>query len=349
MSLKDKKGRDDICGIILVNKPQNWTSHDCVAVVRRKIGVRRVGHTGTLDPMATGVLPVCIGTAARITEYLDLDFKTYRCEMKFGITTDTEDIWGEVLTRSDDFRQLTEEKIRDVVEGFRGEISQIPPKYSALKVNGRKLYEYARAGQEVEIKPRKVYIRSIEIDEFLDDGIAFTVECSKGTYVRTICRDIGEALGCGGVMTALERVSSGAFRIEDAVSMDRIKEMTEDELAEIMYSPDYPLVHFGKITLSDTAGRAFANGTRIPVRDGRLYVSEKKRSFIPPEKRTDEREYRYVRKEREDMASSIDLPSGHDEMYNIYCRGEFLGVGKIRDGFLKSDKVFNVRMQNEII
>ena len=181
---------DNINGVVVVNKPQNWTSHDCVAVVRRVIGVKRVGHTGTLDPMATGVLPVCVGTAARINEYLDYDTKTYDCVMKLGIITDTLDIWGEVLEERP-VPDMDEAVIAETIMGFTGEISQIPPKYSALKVAGKKLYEYARAGQEVEIKPRKINIKHISVNniDLENKEISFTVECSKGTYIKKpVCR-----------------------------------------------------------------------------------------------------------------------------------------------------------------
>lgn len=298
-------------GIIVVNKPQNWTSHDCVAVMRRATGVKRIGHTGTLDPMATGVLPVCIGTSARIMEYLDLDWKTYRCTMKLGITTDTEDIWGEVLTEADP-SNVTEEQIREVFEGFTGEIEQIPPKYSALKVNGKKLYEYARAGQEVEIKSRKITIDSIEIEEIKGDEITFTVVCSKGTYVRTICKDIGDKLGCGAAMSALTRIASGVFKIEEAVDIEDVKKMSPEEIQAKLYATDYPLVHFGKIQMDNVQARDFVNGKRM------------KRNNL-----------------------NIVDESRHEEMYNVYYGEEFLGVAKFEGHVLKSHKVFNVRMQND--
>lgn len=298
-------------GIIVVNKPQNWTSHDCVAVMRRATGVKRIGHTGTLDPMATGVLPVCIGTSARIMEYLDLDWKTYRCTMKLGITTDTEDVWGEVLTQNDP-SNVTEEQIREVFKGFTGEIEQIPPKYSALKVNGKKLYEYARAGQEVEIKSRKITIDSIEIEEIKGDEITFTVVCSKGTYVRTICKDIGDKLGCGAAMSALTRIASGVFKIEEAVDIEDVKKMSVEEIEAKLYATDYPLVHFGKIQLDNVQARDFVNGKRM------------KRNNI-----------------------NIVDESRHEEMYNVYYGEEFLGVAKFEGHVLKSHKVFNVRMQND--
>lgn len=303
----------NINGIIVVNKPQNWTSHDCVAVMRRAVGVKRIGHTGTLDPMATGVLPVCIGTSARIMEYLDLDNKTYRCTMKLGITTDTEDVWGEVLTEADP-SSVTEEQIREVFAGFVGEIEQIPPKYSALKVNGKKLYEYARAGQDVEIKSRKITISSIDIEKIEGDEITFVVVCSKGTYVRTICKDIGDKLGCGAAMSALTRIASGIFTLEEAIDIEKIKEMTKEEIIEKLYPTDYPLIHFGRINLTAIQAKDFVNGKRM---------------------------------KRENL--EIVDASKHEEMYNVYYGDEFLGVAQFDRHILKSHKVFNVRMQNESI
>lgn len=297
----------------MVNKPQNWTSHDCVAVMRRAVGVKRIGHTGTLDPMATGVLPVCIGTSARIMEYLDLDNKTYRCTMKLGITTDTEDVWGEVLTEADP-SSVTEEQIREVFAGFVGEIEQIPPKYSALKVNGKKLYEYARAGQDVEIKSRKITISSIDIEKIEGDEITFVVVCSKGTYVRTICKDIGDKLGCGAAMSALTRIASGIFTLEEAIDIEKIKEMTKEEIIEKLYPTDYPLIHFGRINLTAIQAKDFVNGKRM---------------------------------KRENL--EIVDASKHEEMYNVYYGDEFLGVAQFDRHILKSHKVFNVRMQNESI
>ena len=336
----------EINGIILVNKPQNWTSHDCVAVVRRMTGIKRVGHTGTLDPMATGVLPVCIGTTTRIMDYLDLDYKTYVCTLKLGVTTDTEDIWGEVLTEDDSWKNITHQEMEDAVNCFLGDVEQIPPKYSALKVNGRKLYEYARSGQDVEIKSRRIHVKDIKINQFKEDGFMFTVVCSKGTYIRTICKDIGEKLGCGATMTNLARVASGVFKIEDAISMDQIKEMSKEEIFAKLYDTDYPLVHFGKINLSKKATRDFVNGKSIKFLDDGFYLSEKVRVNIPAEERKDEKTFRYERVDVLDENCKIVLESNHDEMFNIYMEGKFIGVGKIADGYLKSDKVFNVEMQN---
>lgn len=303
---------DNINGVVVVNKPQNWTSHDCVAVVRRVIGVKRVGHTGTLDPMATGVLPVCVGTAARINEYLDYDTKTYDCVMKLGIITDTLDIWGEVLEERP-VPDMDEAVIAETIMGFTGEISQIPPKYSALKVAGKKLYEYARAGQEVEIKPRKINIKHISVNniDLENKEISFTVECSKGTYIRSLCADIGEKLGCGACMSGLVRTKTGVFTLDDAVDIEAVKKMSREELVSKLFPTDYPLVQFGRVELSANRAKDFVNGKKIPKRD-----------------------------------LTIVRESSRDDFYNVYFNDTFLGVAKLVKGVLSAHKVFDVRMQN---
>lgn len=303
---------DNINGVVVVNKPQNWTSHDCVAVVRRVIGVKRVGHTGTLDPMATGVLPVCVGTAARINEYLDYDTKTYDCVMKLGIITDTLDIWGEVLEERP-VPDMDEAVIAETIMDFTGEISQIPPKYSALKVAGKKLYEYARAGQEVEIKPRKINIKHISVNniDLENKEISFTVECSKGTYIRSLCADIGEKLGCGACMSGLVRTKTGVFTLDDTVDIEAVKKMSREELVSKLFPTDYPLVQFGRVELSANRAKDFVNGKKIPKRD-----------------------------------LTIVRESSRDDFYNVYFNDTFLGVAKLVKGVLSAHKVFDVRMQN---
>ena len=303
---------DNINGVVVVNKPQNWTSHDCVAVVRRVIGVKRVGHTGTLDPMATGVLPVCVGTAARINEYLDYDTKTYDCVMKLGMITDTLDIWGEVLEERP-VPDMDEAVIAETIMGFTGEISQIPPKYSALKVAGKKLYEYARAGQEVEIKPRKINIKHISVNniDLENKEISFTVECSKGTYIRSLCADIGEKLGCGACMSGLVRTKTGVFTLDDTVDIEAVKKMSREELVSKLFPTDYPLVQFGRVELSANRAKDFVNGKKIPKRD-----------------------------------LAIVRESSRDDFYNVYFNDTFLGVAKLVKGVLSAHKVFDVRMQN---
>ena len=199
-------------GILNINKPEGWTSQDVAAKLRKTLGTKRVGHTGTLDPMASGVLPVCYGRATRIIEYYDADLKTYACEMQLGVRTDTLDRTGTVLEERP-FQGITEEEIRSAVSRMSGWVEQIPPKYSALKVNGKRLYEYARQGLDVEIRSRRIYIDRIGTDSIDTDSglIRFTVRCSKGTYIRTICDDLGQELGCGAVMTALTRTESGPY------------------------------------------------------------------------------------------------------------------------------------------
>ena len=242
-------------GIINVNKPAGMSSHDVVNLVRRLTGVKRIGHTGTLDPQATGVLPVCIGTASRITEYLDLDMKTYLCSMYLGVTSETLDIWGkDVKDRREELRTVIERtgglslngdvdleidksrvnenlknQIMDAFASFKGVVAQVPPKFSAVWVNGRRLYDYARSGQEVEIPKRTIYIESLDV---LDINLAelkvtFRVTCSKGTYIRSICADVGEKLGCGAAMCELTREASGYFNVDSAVSYDFLKELFE--------------------------------------------------------------------------------------------------------------------------
>lgn len=253
-------------GILNINKPQGLTSHDVVSKVRRTLGIKRVGHTGTLDPMATGVLPVCIGSATRIMEYLDMDFKTYRCTMMLGKVTDTQDIWGEILEeRSID--GIDNDHIKKAFESFEGLIEQKPPMYSAVRVKGRRLYEYARAGEEVEVKSRRVYIRSLNIEEINlnEKSVRFVVECSKGTYIRTICRDVGEMLGCGAAMSALERTASGRFNIEGAVDLERLQDMEPQEAASLMVPADFPLVHFGQALVDADTAKKFVDGHHLPL------------------------------------------------------------------------------------
>lgn len=312
-------------GILNINKPADWTSHDAAKLLRRVTGQKRIGHTGTLDPMATGVLPICFGPATRIMEYLDLDFKKYRCSLRLGIETDTLDIWGETLKESS-FDQVTEHDIHKAFEEFKGNISQIPPKYSAIKVAGRKLYDYARAGEEVEIKPRDVYIDELEIEEInLDAGeITFTVVCSKGTYIRSICRDIGLNLGCGAAMCALERLASGVFSVEDAVDLEALRDAAVEDIESLLYSADYPLVHFGQGTVDRHGAKWFVNGGWLELR--RVDI-EKRPEFENPEEKF-----------------HIPVKDIYRRMYNIYEKENrnFLGTAYYDEEkkMLVPDKIF---------
>ena len=209
-------------GIVIVDKPQGWTSQDVVSKLRGVFQTRRIGHGGTLDPMATGVLPVFVGRATRGVEFFEHADKTYEAVLQLGISTDTEDITGTVLEEKP--VDVTEAQLFAVLEQFRGEIDQIPPMYSALKVNGQKLYDLARQGKEVERKSRKITIFRLECLEFTGTTARLLVHCSKGTYIRTLCKDIGNSLGCGGCMAALRRVQAGAYTIEKAVSLQTLIE-----------------------------------------------------------------------------------------------------------------------------
>lgn len=303
-------------GILNINKPEGWTSQDVVAKLRGRLHIRRVGHTGTLDPMATGVLPVCFGKATRIIEYYDDDFKTYEAEMKLGMVTDTLDITGTVLeTKPVD---VSEEDVIQTIDSFRGWITQIPPKYSALKVNGKPLYKYAREGVEVEIKSRKIYVADIQPVEVNlgENRILFRVTCSKGTYIRTICDDIGKKLGCGGTMTALQRIQSGCFRVEDARTLPEILEMTDEELERCVIPMDETLVHLGRIELKSMESVPFYyNGREIDTG----YVNVLASPAVP---------------------EALQEGSRLGDKYRVYDpEGKFLGISSLRENTLYPEKV----------
>lgn len=214
-------------GIVIIDKPAGWTSQDVTARLRRVFGTRRIGHGGTLDPMATGVLPVFVGRATRGVEFFEHAEKTYETELLLGIATDTEDTTGTVLFRRE--VSVTPKQLTAVLERFRGEIMQIPPMYSALKVNGQKLCDLARKGRQVERQPRPVTIHELTLLSREGDTLRLRVRCSKGTYIRTLCADIGESLGCGGCMQALRRTQAGEYTIAEAVPLQQLLESPEPE------------------------------------------------------------------------------------------------------------------------
>lgn len=213
-------------GFLNIYKPKGMTSFDVVAKLRRVTKIKQIGHTGTLDPFAVGVLPICIGKSTRLIEYLD-DDKEYLATVQFGKDTDTYDLDGTVTKTYD--KKITQEDLISILDDFRGEIEQLPPIYSAIKVNGKKLYEYARKGEEVEIKPRKVFISKLELESFdyEKQKAKILVGCSKGTYIRSIAYDIGQKLDCGGYLTALERTKAGMFNKEQAKPLDDFKDFSE--------------------------------------------------------------------------------------------------------------------------
>lgn len=214
-------------GIVIIDKPQEWTSQDVTARLRRVFNTRRIGHGGTLDPMATGVLPVFVGRATRGVEFFEHAEKTYETVLRLGLTTDTEDVWGETLEERE--VSLNRETLEETLDKFRGEIFQVPPMYSALKVNGQKLCDLARKGKEVERKPRPITIHELTLLEVGENTLRLRVRCSKGTYIRTLCKDIGEALGCGGCMQQLRRVTAGEYTIAEAVPLQELLDAQDPE------------------------------------------------------------------------------------------------------------------------
>ena len=220
MSVQEKSG------ILLVDKPSGMTSHDVVAIIRRIYKTRQVGHTGTLDPMATGLLVVLVGSAVKASEYLMSDRKSYRAGLRLGITTDTEDISGKILSSADNLPCYSD--IGKCIESFRGPVYQIPPMYSALKVGGKKLVDLARKGVEVDREKRLVYIYRLELLGREGEDWLLDVTCSKGTYIRTLCSDIGKSLGCGGTMSFLRRTGCGCFSVDDAVGFPEIGALDDD-------------------------------------------------------------------------------------------------------------------------
>ena len=243
-------------GIVIVDKPAGWTSQDVTARLRRVFNTRRIGHGGTLDPMATGVLPVFVGRATRGVEFFEHAEKTYETTLRLGITTDTEDITGTLLERRE--VNVTREALEAALEHFRGEILQVPPMYSALKVDGQKLCDLARKGKEVERKPRPVTIRELTLLDFTGDAAVLRVHCSKGTYIRTLCKDIGEALGCGGCMESLRRTAAGEYRIENAEPLQTLIESADP--GSFLLPVDSMFSQYPAVTLTEKQEKCCRNG-----------------------------------------------------------------------------------------
>ena len=248
-------------GIVIVDKPQGWTSQDVTARLRRVFNTRRIGHGGTLDPMATGVLPVFVGRATRGVEFFEHAEKTYEAVLQLGITTDTEDVTGTVLEKRP--VALTEQEFLNILPQFRGEIRQIPPMYSALKINGQKLCDLARQGKEVERKPRTITIHKLECLEFSGEAARLLVHCSKGTYIRTLCKDIGEALGCGGCMASLRRVTAGEYTIEEAVPLQELLDTENPE--QYLRQVDTMFRNRPAVTLTPNQEKRCRNGNAFSI------------------------------------------------------------------------------------
>lgn len=253
-------------GVLPVDKPVGPTSHDAVAAVRRALCTRQVGHTGTLDPFASGLLLVCLGPATRLAEYLTPLPKTYRAVMRLGEATDTDDRTGEVVARSDAWRELTEARIRAALERQVGEIEQLPPRFSAKKVGGERMYAAARRGEEVERKPSRVVIHRIEVVEFRLPEVELEVECGSGTYIRAIARDAGEALGVGGHLSELRRTRMGAHSAEDAVPLDALGDA--ERVRSAVLPPAAAVAHLPRVTVDAAGAAALGHGRAVPAPDG---------------------------------------------------------------------------------
>ena len=253
-----------IHGIINVYKEKGYTSHDVVAKLRGIAGQKKIGHTGTLDPDATGVLPVCLGKATKVCDLLTDKDKTYEATLLLGKSTDTQDVSGEVLSEKDT-NALTDEEVRAVIESFVGDYEQIPPMYSALKVNGKKLYELAREGKVIERKARPVVIHEIVVKEMDLPRVRMEVTCSKGTYIRTLCRDIGEELVCGGCMEALERTKVGRFEMKDSLKLEEIKHLKDEgKLEDVMISIDAMFCQYPGVFVKRKWESLAKNGNPLP-------------------------------------------------------------------------------------
>lgn len=296
-------------GILIINKPKGYTSFDCVAIARRQSGEKRCGHTGTLDPDAVGVLPICIGSATRLIEYMDGAPKQYRCVCRLGVVTDTYDLSGETVggvrmtvPEGPKFEKLwpSEDELKSELSKFTGEIQQYPPVYSAVKVNGKRLYQYAREGVlNVAVKPRTVTVYSIALLDYDRRAGEFTADitCSRGTYVRSICHDLGQALGTGAAMADLIRLSAAGFDISEALDIEELKAMSREDLEKRLYPPERAVSSLESV---DTDGRGealFMNGN--PAFS----------AYIKPMLRAEFRE-------GDDIA--------------VFCGGRFLGTGKIK-------------------
>lgn len=287
-------------GVINILKPRGISSFKCVDVIRKLTGIKKVGHTGTLDPEAEGVLPICIGKGTKIIDYIMTNTKEYYVEFKLGITTDTYDLEGTVLSEKD-ASFVTEEMALEVINKYIGKISQVPPMYSALKKNGVRLYELARKGIEIEREARNVEIYSITGINMDLPNISFTVRCSKGTYIRSLCYDIGEDLKTGAVMTKLMRTGNGKFNVDNAIPL---YDLTKENVEEYVVSIDESLSEFDTITVEDYFAKLLING---------VCVSNPK--F---------------------MKDSIKA----DTMYKVYTKdGVFIGIGSLKNGGFKIDKL----------
>lgn len=250
-------------GVIVIRKEKGFTSHDVVAKLRGILHMKKIGHTGTLDPDAEGVLPVALGKATRLVDMITDKEKTYEAVMRLGVVTDTQDMSGTVLSQTEDI-SVTEEELRTVIGSFVGDYMQVPPMYSALKVNGKKLYELAREGKTVERKARPVHFYEIEILDINLPLVRFCVTCSKGTYIRTLCHDIGEKLGCGAAMETLLRTKVGRFTLDDAITLAQAEEAVQaGEIESKVAGIEQILAEYPRVCCTEAGDRLLANGNPL--------------------------------------------------------------------------------------
>ncbi|MBQ2798899.1 MAG: tRNA pseudouridine(55) synthase TruB [Ruminiclostridium sp.] len=262
---------NNLCGVICINKPRDFTSFDVIAITRRAAGTRKIGHGGTLDPMATGVLPIFIGRAAKTADLIPSLDKRYVAGFKLGLTSETEDIWGTILTGND--KPVTREELLLAVGTMQGNIMQVPPMYSAVKVGGKKLYELARQGIEIEREARPITVHSIELlsyDEKERTGV-LDIHCSKGTYIRTIISDIGAKLGTGAVMTSLQRTLSNGFTLADCTELEDVRSMTPDDIEKLIIPTEKLFSGYEKVVLNGKQRKMFMNGVVLDT--GRMNIS----------------------------------------------------------------------------
>lgn len=377
-------------GIINVYKPSGITSNDVIYKVRAALGIKKLGHTGTLDPMAEGVLPILINRGTRIAEYLDWDLKTYKAAVRLGVRTDSLDITGNVEETADPsgrtetdvigaFAKLMDSEAGDAEAGFSGILDQIPPMTSAVRIEGRRLYEYVHQGDEIpeeireRIRPRRVWIESLRIEDISLPEIRFSVTCSKGTYIRSISRDIGEILGCGAVLTELKRSASGAFTEENAVSLEELVkaameagrvevedpetmklrrtvpfgEDIPEDMERFVLGVDFPLVHFGEAMVSPENARRFLDGWHLGYREVSIIKEPEQDPWIMDLGREAEA---YNARETEINSGShagLKLHPEYLSSYKIYRNDgggmkTFVGIARHSDRYHKlvPDKVF---------
>lgn len=269
-------------GIVIIDKPEGWTSHDVVGKLRGILREKRIGHGGTLDPMATGVLPVFVGRATRAVEFCENAVKEYVAYLRLGVVTDTQDTTGNILNERE--HNVTEEDLAKILPEFTGKQSQIPPMYSAVKVQGKKLYELARRGVEIERKPREIIIHSLSLEGRAEGDYVLRIVCSKGTYIRTLCNDIGQKLGCGGCMSYLRRTGAGSYSLADTVTLEQVQKAKENGTLESILRPvDSVFAEYPAVEISGKAVSMCLNGTSFKMEntaDGRYRVYDEEGKFL---------------------------------------------------------------------